>query len=576
MMTRTVRTIALLCAAGWFLTLVACYSPRSVAQSERVVTISHAVRDLPSVFASMAHGGPHWVTTTFLYDTLVWKDQNGIIPLLAESWQSSADKKQWIFKLHSDVVWHDGKPFSAEDVKFTFDYLRQHPHPSTAAEANRLVDKIEITAPDTVSLTLRRPSPDFLLSVAGVVLILPKHIWQSVDDPLKYLDPPAFIGTGPFRHVETRRGEFHLFAANDQYFLGRPVVDRLVMKQVSNPALALESGDIDATGISSPKALARFRGRDEFAIVKGPYSYFLTKLVFNHTRAPFNKKEVRQAVAYALDRPAIVRQALEGEGLVSSAGLLHPDSEWFAPDLPKYEHDQKRAEELLDKAGYAQRDADGVRRSAEGSRLEFTLYQRLESGTSEMSRQAELIRDQLRAVGIKLEVRPLNTAPLEGLLAKGDFDISLDSHGGNISLSIPATNPDFPARTYHNETLKKLYAEFTTATEEDKRRAAAMRIQQLVADDLPGFPIANPASTLVLRKSKGLAWYWTKQGLGSGAPIWWNKLATLKTDPALTLSAGKSTTAHSSLLLPGGGAVVLLCGAVALWRRREKLKRAVV
>jgi peptide/nickel transport system substrate-binding protein len=544
---RIIRTIALLCAAGFLVTLAACYSREGAAQPERIVTISHSVRDLPSVFASMAHGGPHWVTTTFLYDTLVWKDQNGIVPLLAENWQSSADKTQWTFKLRSGVVWHDGKTFSAEDVKFTFDYLRQHPHPSTAAEANRLVNKIEITSSDTISFALKSPSPDFLLSVAGAALILPKHVWQSVADPLKFLEAPAFIGTGPFRYVETRRGEFHSFAANDKYFLGKPAIDRLVMKQVSNPPLALESGDIDATGISSPKALARFKDRDEFAIVKGPYSYFLTKLVFNHTRAPFNRREVRQAIAYALDRPAIVRQALEDEGIVSSAGLLHPDSEWFAPDLPKYEHDRKRAEELLDKAGFAQRDADGVRKSADGKRLEFTLYQRMESGNNDMSRQAEMIRDQLRAVGVKLDIKPLNTAPLEGLLAKGDFDISFDSHGGNISLATPATNPDFPAKTYRNEELKKLYAEFTTALDSDKRRAIAVRIQQIIADDLPGFPIANPASTLALRKSKGIAWYWTRQGLGNGAPIWWNKLATLKTDPALAVVAETKPTARSYL-----------------------------
>lgn len=546
------------------------FSPTShvTAQSERVVTIAQTVRDLPTVFASMAHGGPHWVTTSFLYDTLVWKDQNGIVPMLAESWQASEDKKTWTFKLRSGVEWHDGQKFSAEDVKFTFEYLQKHPHPSTAAEANRLIDKIAATAPDTVAFTLKSSSPDFLLSVAGTMLMLPKHIWQAVDDPLKFLDPPAFIGTGPFKHAETRRGEFHSFTANDKYFLGRPAIDRLVLKQVTNPALALESGDIDATGVSSPKALAKFKGRDEFAIVKGPYSYFFSKLVFNHTRAPFNKKEVRHAVAYALDRPAIVKQAMEGEGIVATAGMLHPDSEWFAPDLPKYEHDKKRAEELLDKAGYAQKDSDGVRKSADGKRMEFTMYQRSEGSNNDIARQAEMIRDQLLAVGIKVDIKPMNTAPLEGLLAKGDFDISFDSHGGNMSLAMPATNPDFPAKTYKNPELTKLYEEFTTALDPAKRRAAASRIQHIDADDLPGFPIANPASMLVLRKSKGIGWFWTKNGLGMSAPIWWNKLATLKPDEALAANvAPKKSSSNMAVYIALIAVFIPLFGLLA---RRKK------
>ncbi len=558
------------------LLLLLCLSFSVTAQNERVVTIAQTVRDLPTVFASMAHGGPHWVTTSFLFDTLVWKDQNGVVPMLAESWQSSDDQKTWTFKLRRGVTWHDGQSFSADDVKFTFEYLRKHPHPSTAAEANRLTEKVEATAPDTVVFTTKAPSPDFLLAVTGVVLILPKHIWQPVEDPLKFLDAPAFIGTGPFRHAETRRGEFHSFVANDGYFLGRPAIDRLILKQVSNPVLALESGDIDATGVSSPKALAKFKDRPEFAIIKGPYSYFLSKVLFNHTRPPFNKKEVRHAVAYALDRPAILRQAMEGSGIVSTAGLLHPDSEWFAQDLPKYEHDKKRAEELLDQAGYAQKDADGIRKSADGKRMEFTMYQRSEGSNNDISRQAEMIRDQLAAIGIKIDIKPMNTAPLEGLLAKGEFDISFDSHGGNMSLSMPATNPDFPAKTYRNPELQKLYEEFTTAIDPEKRRALAGRIQHIVAEDLPGFPIANPASMLVLRKSKGVAWYWTKNGLGTSAPIWWNKLATLRIDPVLAAvpQARSERKGLSLVSIASGAAMVFALGALWVLRRRRTASMA--
>lgn len=563
--------LAAICLCLCFCLCFCLMAAFATAQSERTYTIAHPVRDLPSIFASMAHGGPHWVTTTFLYDSLAWKDQNGVVPLLAESWQSSGDRKRWTFKLRPGVQWHDGQPLTVEDVKFTFDYLREHPGPFSATEANRQIEKVEVASPQTISFQLKSPSPDFLVSVAGSVLIIPKHIWQPVSDPLKYLDPPAFIGSGPFKYVETRRGEYHSFVANPNYFLGRPAIDRLVMKAVNNPPLALESGDIDATGVSSPRAIARFSGRDEFALVKGPYSYYLTKIVFNVSRPPFDKREVRQAVAYALNRAEIVKQTLEGNGIVSSAGLLHPDSEWFDHDLPRYEHDLKRAEEMLDKAGYSRRDADGARMSADGKRLEFTLYQRGES--PEMARQAEMIRDQLDAAGIKLEIKPMNTGPMEALLAKSDFDIAFDSHGGAINLATPANNPDFPARTYRNDELKKLYAGFITELKVDKRRAVASHIQRIIAEDLPGIPIANPGSLLVYRKSKGVAWFWTKEGLGNGAPIWWNKLATLKADPTLAVASAPSSRSGA---LKAGGAVALaiLLGAAALIAMRFRKRAA--
>lgn len=145
-----------------------------------------------------------------------------------------------------------------------------------------------------------------------------------------------------------------------------------------------------------------------------------------------------------------------------------------------------------------------------------------------MVREAELVRDQLAQVGIRLDIKPLTTGPQENVLAKGDFDIALDSHGGTISLNIPATNPDFPARGYKKDELKNLYDEFLTALDENKRRAAAVQIQQIVAEDLPSVAIYNPSSKVVFRKNKNVKWFWTKNGLGGGAPIWWNKLALLK------------------------------------------------
>lgn len=516
------KSIAFLFIVLYFLLLPAC-EPK---QSENTYTIAFTVRDAPSVFTGIAHGGPHMVITTFLFDSLVWKDENGFVPLLAESWQSSDDKKTYTFNLRSNIRWHDGQSFTADDVKFTFDYLRDNPLPISAAEANNAIENIEATNPQTVVFHLKDSAPDFVNNIAAQTQIIPKHIWQNIAQPLKFQEPAAFVGTGLFKFKETRRGEYHLFETNADYFLGRSVVDRLIFKNANNPLLALESGDVDAASPSSPAALQSSQERDEYEILQGPYSYYLTKLIFNVNRSPFNSKDLRQAVAYALNRPEIIKQVLNGEGIVSSAGLLHLDSIWFAKDLPKYEQDLKKSEELFSKAGFASKDADGTRQNANGQKLTFTLFTR--SDSQEMVREAELVRDQLAQVGVKLDIKPLTTGPQENVLAKGDFDIALDSHGGTISLSIPGTNPDFPARGYKNDELNNLYQQFLTTLDENKRRDSAVKIQQIIAEDLPSLPIYNPSSKVIFRKSKGVQWFWTKNGLGGGAPIWWNKLALLK------------------------------------------------
>lgn len=495
------------------------------AQSGRGYAVAHWVRDLPSVFPPVSHGGPHWVTTSFLFDSLVWKDQEGVVPLLASSWESSRDGRRWTFRLRSGIQWHDGKPLTSRDVAFTFRYLAEHPVPVWSSEATRLLESIEAPDERTVRVTTKAPFPDFLDVVAGALLILPQHIWSNVADPVKYLDPPAFTGSGPYRHQRTVRGEYNLLEANRGYLLGSPLVEHMVLKAVNNPALALRGGDVDAASITSPLAASQFRNDARFIIGRGPFSYYVTKLVFNVTRRPFDNKAVRQAVACALDKEEIVRQALEGEGVAGSSGLLHEDSPWFAPGLPRYGPNRARAEGLLSQAGFSRRGPDGIRLSASGARLSFTLFQRADS--PELGRQAELIREQLAAVGIGLTIQAVSIGPLENLMSKGEFDLALDGHGGTNNLQVVATHPDFPAQLYRNPALDDLYRRFTTVTDEARRREFAAGIQRIIAEDVPSIALVHARELVVFRRDKGVRWFWTKGGLGGGAPLWWNKLALL-------------------------------------------------
>ncbi|MBW1990794.1 MAG: hypothetical protein JRI59_01420, partial [Deltaproteobacteria bacterium] len=151
---------------------------------------------------SHAPRGPGYLRVSFLFDTLVWKDARGFVPALAQSWEYQASPPAYVFHLRPGVLWHDGKPLTAADVVFTVKYLRRHPHPWVDVQP---ISRVEAAGPHTVRFVLRQPYAPFLEEVAGTMFILPRHIWQKIQDPARFQEPRATIGSGPYRLAEYRR-----------------------------------------------------------------------------------------------------------------------------------------------------------------------------------------------------------------------------------------------------------------------------------------------------------------------------------------------------------------------------------
>ena len=148
----------------------------------------------PSPYAHYSRG-PGYIRMSFIFDTLVWKDEGGVIPALAESWEYSKVDNAYTFNLRDDVSWHDGNGFSADDVVFTFEYTKQHPFRWVDS---RIVRAAEALDEYTVKLYLEEPYAPFLNDVAGTQPILPKHIWEGVEEPELFAGTDAVVGTGPF------------------------------------------------------------------------------------------------------------------------------------------------------------------------------------------------------------------------------------------------------------------------------------------------------------------------------------------------------------------------------------------
>lgn len=498
--------------------ILVCLSPALAAGS---YILAQSDSGAPTPFAPLRQSGPHWVVTSFIYDTLLWRTADKAIPWLAQSWSWNDARTVLTIKLRPKVTWHDGEPFTSEDVKFTFDLLKSKPELSNQADlVMTYLDHIETPNPQTAVMVLKKPMVDFLERVLGWEKIIPAHVWKKAGDPLKYQGPDRFVGTGPFKFKEYKPGEFYLFEANPNYFAGKPRIDQLILRQVANPVLALRQGEIDAASLS-PTVAKEFDGKDGFGVTEANPSYFYTTLIFNTAKAPADKSEFRQAIAYGVNRQRVIDQALQGDGVMGSSGTLHPESPYYSKQLPDYAYNPDKALELLGKLGY--KSQGDVLLGPSGKQAEVPLLCRGQDSL----RACQLIQQDLNKLGFKVELKVLETGPAQQVLDKGDFLLTFNGHGGTFGFF---ANPDFPAKIYKNPRYDELYKRWNETSSQAERLRAALELERLLATDLPKLPVYHPLYTGVYREKEGIKLFWTKGGLAGrgGPPSYYNKLSFIE------------------------------------------------
>jgi len=484
----------------------------SPSAGETTLTLPGDDWGYPSPFAFYSRG-PGYIRMSLLFDTLTWKDEDGVIPWLADDWTVSDAGTRWTFMLHPGVAWHDGEPLTAEDVAFTFEYFRKlsDGHPG-AFKWSWPVDKIEgaeAVDEETVVLNLTEAIAGAHEGLIGSLPIIPKHIWEGVDDPGKMMSAEAVIGSGPFTLLEYSKEEArYVYQANAGYFRGAPTVDELTFIKVENQALALETGTTDYASFwgKEIEAVRAFEDDSSYGVIDGP-SFWVLQTIFNAQRPPFDDVELRRAVAYAIDRQQIVDQVTHGGAIVSSLGILSPFTDWHNPDLPAYEHDPERARALLEEAG--------------ASDLRLRLIT-----TANFAREAELVQADLEAIGVDVEVQTGDYSTIDGLLREGNFDLAINGHGGIANPAMLET-PTWPAQTYDNAAYDELYQRQATSVDEEQRRQLVWELQEIVAQDLPVLTLYHPKMWTVYDASVLDSWFYTQGGVGFGIPLSMNKLIFL-------------------------------------------------
>jgi len=246
---------------------------------------------------SYVTGYPGWNMLSLIYDTLFVMDADNLPkPWIAREHKVSADGKTHTLTLRNDVKWHDGKPLTSADVKFSYEFYKKNTH---ARWTSAVPDFTSIETPNdtTVVITLNAPSAAFAIQTLADVPILPKHIWETVTKPREFVNN---IGSGPFKLAEYKGDQFYRFVANDAYFAGKPAVDELIMpiiKEVPTTFAALKAGEIHATiRTLTPEVVKEMEQSAGLKVLRGPV-YATTLMLFNNDRAPWDKREVRQAVA---------------------------------------------------------------------------------------------------------------------------------------------------------------------------------------------------------------------------------------------------------------------------------------
>lgn len=436
------------------------------------------------------------VTYGNVFEGLTRMDGVGAIrPSLAESWTISPDGLTYTFKLRPNVTFHDGKPMTAADVVFSFDRAVAADSVNAQKALFEPIAKTEAPDPATVVITLKRPTGNLPFNLAwgdmGIV---------GRDSAVNNKTNP--VGTGPFRFVRWVKGDKVELARFDGYWGKKPALATATFRFIADPAAAtaaMMAGDLDAFGnFPAPESIPAFKADPRFKVVIGT-TEGETLISTNNAKKPFDDIRVRRAMAHAIDRKAVIDGAMFGLGT--------PIGTHFAPHHPayvdltgQYPFDVAKAKALLAEAGLP----NGFRATL---KLPPPTYAR---------RGGEIIAQQLKAIGIEVELVPVEWAQwLEQVFRNKDYDLTIISHTEPLDVEIYARDNYY--FNFKSDALKAAMTELNATLDEEKRYEQYRKIQKILTDDA--------VNVYVFQLAKAGVWNAKVQGLWENYPIAANILA---------------------------------------------------
>lgn len=431
---------------------------------------------------------PHKTTAYFsfevlenVFDTLVEPDENlQMQPALAESWETSPDQLTWKFRLRQGVTFHDGSPLTAQDVVYS--YRRIIDEQLANADKFSSVRAVEAPDPSTVIIRVDRPTPNMLTNLGGFkgMAIVSR---ANVDSGQIATRP---VGTGPFSFAGQKSGDSITLAANPNYWGGPPGIPGVTFRFISEPSTALsalQAGEVDWTDSIPPQRVAQL-GSDESLHLAVTPSNDYWYLALNEAREPWNDVRVRQAIAYAIDREAIVQATSYGTAAANQLAIPQGNP-WFTP-YDRYRQDGEQgletARNLLREAGSQPQNLD---------MLVTTEY-------PETVTAAQIIADNLAPLGITVNIRTVDFATWLDEQNSGNFDMLMMGWLGNIDpddfyYAQHHTDGTSNAQKFSNREVDRLLDAGRVESDRAARATEYAQAATLIADEVSYIYLYNPS-----------------------------------------------------------------------------------
>jgi peptide/nickel transport system substrate-binding protein len=456
------------------------------------VLVEGSIGDASNLIPILASDSTSHAIAALIYNGLVKYDKDlNVVGDLAESWEVSQGGLVITFRLRKDVKWHDGKPFTADDVLYTY-RVTVDPKTPTAYSGDFLkVKKAEVIDPYTFRATYDRPFAPALTSWSAA--ILPKHLLEGTDITRTPLSRHP-VGTGPYMFKEWVTGQKIVLVSNPDYWEGRPYIDGYIMRIIPDMAtmfLELRAGGIDRMDLT-PLQFTRQTETGFFRKNFRKYRYLsfsYTYLGYNLKNPLFADKSVRQAIAHAIDKDDIIQGVLLGLGK-EATGPYKPGTWAYNPHVRRYPYDPARARELLAEAGWADRNGDGFLEK-DGKAFSFEII--TNQGNEVRKKTAEIIQRRLAGVGIEANIRIIEWAAfVKEFINKRKFDVTI--LGWTIPLDpdiydvwhSSKTGPDeLNFISYKNAEVDRLLERGRSTFDMKLRKKCYDRVQEILAEEQP-------------------------------------------------------------------------------------------
>jgi len=466
--------------------------PFKVDSAGRSFIVTGAIGDASVLLPVLASDAPSLDITRLIFNGLVKYDKNArLVGDLAESWEVSEDNRRIRFHLRKGIKWHDGEPFDARDVEFTYKVYVDPKTPTSWATDFMKIRDLQVLDGHTVEVTYGEPYAPALESWDQG--ILPRHLLEGQEITKSPLQRSP-IGTGPYRFLSWDTGEKICLIANQDYFEGCPPVEKVIIRVIPDPGtmfLLLKAGEIDRMDLT-PVQFRRQTHTEWFLKNFRKYRYLhfgYTYIGYNLQDWKFKDRRVRQALTHAIDRGRIVKCALMGLGQVAHSPYK-PDTYWHNPDVTKFSYDPEKAKKLLAEAGWKDMDGDGILEN-DGHPFEFTII--TNQGNDQRKNAATLVQRDLKKIGIKVDIRILEWAALlKNFIHKRRYEacliglrIPVDPNQIDIWGSSKTSERGLNFINYQNPEVDKLLNIGAATFDPKERKKHYDRFQEIISEDQP-------------------------------------------------------------------------------------------